>query len=255
MTFRILILGGTTEARELAGRLRERPDLALILSLAGRTANPVPQPVPVRTGGFGGVDGLAAYLSGNGIDLLIDATHPFAERISAHALAASGRTGIPLLTLRRDAWQRVAGDRWVEAGDIAAAVAALGKPPRRVFVALGRQELRPLETAPQHFYLIRSVDPVEPRPALPNADFLLDRGPFVHDDEVALLESNRIDAVLCKNSGGDAAYAKISAARALAIPVVLVDRPPAIGSVPLGTVAEMVMAVDHLLPPAEKRGE
>lgn len=255
MTFRILILGGTTEARQLAGRLRDRPELTVTLSLAGRTANPVAQPVPVRVGGFGGAEGLAQYLGEHAIDLLVDATHPFAARISANAGIASGATGVRLLALRRAEWQRHPGDLWTDVDTIAAAVAALGKPPRRVFVALGRQELAPLEAAPQHYYLIRSVDPVEPRPAMPNADFILDRGPFDAGREILLLRDNGIDAVISKNSGGDAAYAKIAAARGLAIPVLLVRRPATVAAAAVDDVAGAVAAIDHQLARATKRGE
>src|SRR6516164_2963870 len=155
---RILILGGTTEARELAARLAARADLEVIVSLAGRTKSPAPQPVPVRSGGFGGAVGLGEYLDQERIDALVDATHPYANIISANAAAAAHQAGVPLIALRRPAWRAVAGDRWIEAIDVADAVRRLGEPPRRVFVTLGRTELISLTTAPQHFYLIRSVD-------------------------------------------------------------------------------------------------
>ena len=136
-----LILGGTTEARLLAERLAARPDLAVTLSLAGRTANPVAQPVPVRSGGFGGPQGLADYLVAERIDALIDATHPYAAIMSANAAQAASSSGVPLLALRRPPWVAVAGDRWIEADDAAAAVRALGEVPRRVFLALGRNDI------------------------------------------------------------------------------------------------------------------
>src|SRR5580704_2403196 len=129
---RILILGGTTEARRLAERLADRRDLAVTLSLAGRTANPATQPVPVRIGGFGGAQGLAAHLAAERVDVLIDATHPYAASISANAAQASALSGVPLLGLRRPPWVAVAGDRWREVVDASAAVAALGEAPRRV---------------------------------------------------------------------------------------------------------------------------
>jgi len=255
MTFRILILGGTTEARQLGERLGARDGLAVTMSLAGRTANPVAQPVPVRSGGFGGADGLAQHLRDHAVDLLVDATHPFAARISANAVAASRTAGVRLLVLRRPAWQATEGDRWTLVDTIPAAVKALGEAPRRVFVTLGRQELQPLERAPQHFYLIRSVDPVLPRPDLPDAAFLLDRGPFELESEIALLRSHGIDAIVSKNSGGDAAYAKIAAARRLGLPVILVRRPPGDGPQPVSSVAEALAAIDHLASPEAKRGE
>src|ERR1700686_57100 len=132
---RILILGGTTEARRLAERLAGRQDLAVTLSLAGRTANPAAQPVPVRIGGFGGAEGLAAYLAAERIDALIDATHPYAAIIAANAARARRAAGVPLLALRRPAWVAVAGDRWSEAADAGAAMQVLGEAPRRVFLA------------------------------------------------------------------------------------------------------------------------
>lgn len=255
MTTRILILGGTAEARQLAGRLARRSDLSVTLSLAGRTAAPVEQGVPVRVGGFGGAEGLAEHLRQNGIALLIDGTHPYAARISANAAEASEKAGVPLLALRRPAWRAVEGDRWVEAESVAEAVALLGARPRRVFAALGRQEVGPLETAKQHFFLIRSVDPIEPKLASPRAEYILGRGPFDAAAERALLESRRIDAILCKNSGGDASYGKIAAARALGLPVFMVRRPELPAARTAETVEEAEAMVAHLLPRAEKRGE
>ena len=149
MKHHILILGGTSEARALAGRLGAHEGYAVTLSLAGRTANPVAQPVPVRVGGFGGAEGLARYLKAEGVSLLIDATHPFAARISRNAAQAAKRAGVPLIALRRPAWQQAAGDRWTLVGSVAEAVDVLGEKPRRVMVALGRQELAPFEAAPQ----------------------------------------------------------------------------------------------------------
>src|SRR5262249_40345718 len=146
---RILILGGTAEARALAGALAERTDVSVTLSLAGRTADPLPQCAPVRSGGFGGVEGLAAYLTAERVDALIDATHPYAAAISANAAEAARATAVPLLALRRPPWNRVAGDSWTEVGAMENAVTALAAAPRRVFLALGRKELRPFEAAPQ----------------------------------------------------------------------------------------------------------
>ncbi|MET2826194.1 cobalt-precorrin-6A reductase [Mesorhizobium shangrilense] len=256
---KILILGGTTEARQLAGILSARADLSITLSLAGRTESPVAQGVPVRIGGFGGADGLAAYLEEMRIDLLIDATHPYAARISANAAAAARKTGVPIFALRRPGWQPVKGDRWVLVDSVTDAVTALGLAPRRVFLALGRQEVAAFEAAPQHHYLIRSVDPVEPKLAVPDADYLLARGPFREADEGVLLRNHRIDAIVSKNSGGGATYGKIAAARALGIEVVMVRR-PALPDVPSAETAEALAAivdqfgVDHLARPVDERG-
>lgn len=247
MQHHVLILGGTGEARNLAARLKGR--CRLTLSLAGRTSNPAGQPVPARVGGFGGAAGLEAWLRREGVTVLIDATHPFAARITANAAVAARAAGVPLIALRRPAWQRHEGDRWREVGTVAEAVAALGPAPRRVFVALGRQELAPLLSAPQHFYLVRSVDPVEPPLALPSVAYLLARGPFVEDGEEALFRRYGIDAVLAKNSGGDATYAKLAAARALGIEVVLVRRPSSPeGGIIVASVDEAVRALAHLVP-------
>lgn len=245
----ILILGGTTEARHLAEALAPRRDLAVTLSLAGRTANPVAMPVPVRTGGFGGVDGLADYLRAHRIDMLVDATHPFASRIADHAAAAATRTGTAAFALRRAAWRRLPGDRWIERPTADAAIDALGALPRRVFLALGRQEAHVAERAPQHHYLVRSVDPIVPALRLPYLRTIEARGPFALADDIALLRDERIDAVVCKNSGGDGAYAKIAAARSLEITVFLVP-PPAPSTLTQWTsVLEAIAAIDHLLMP------
>ena len=252
MTRRILILGGTTEARDLAGRLAGRTGLEVTLSLAGRTAAPVRQPVPVRVGGFGGAEGLARHLAEQRIDLLVDASHPYAARISANAAAAAQIAGVPLLALRRPAWEAVEDDLWTLVESAQAAAAAIGDAPRRVFLALGRQELGPFEAAPQHAYLVRSVDPVEPPLAVPDATYLLDRGPFREEDEAALLAKHRIDAIVAKNSGGSATYGKIAAARRLSIEVVLIRRPDLPPANAVASVAEAEAAVDHWL--ASERG-
>ena len=247
MTHRILILGGTTEARQLAGMLSARADLAITLSLAGRTENPAAQCVPTRVGGFGGADGLAAYLRETCTDLLIDATHPYAAQISANAAEAARKNGMPIFALRRAGWEAVEGDRWTLVDTVGDAVQSLGPVPRRVFLALGRQEVATFEAAPQHHYLIRSVDPVEPKLAVPDASYLLARGPFGETAERALLEKHHIDVVVSKNSGGEATYGKIAAARAFGIEVVMIRR-PALPDVPsTETVEELAAMVDHFL--------
>jgi precorrin-6A/cobalt-precorrin-6A reductase len=222
---RVLILGGTMEARQLAERLAKRADLAVTLSLAGRTAAPALPPVPVRVGGFGGAQGLADYLLGQKIDILIDATHPYAAMISSNAAAAAPRARVALLALRRPGWTPVAGDRWVEVEDVAGAVQALGSAPRRAFLALGRKEIEPFTSAPQHSYLVRSVEPVTPPLMVPHAAYITARGPFAEADERTMLEQHRIDIIVAKNSGGPATYGKIAAARALSLPVIMLRRP------------------------------
>ncbi|MBZ9765781.1 cobalt-precorrin-6A reductase [Mesorhizobium sp. CA6] len=254
MTHHILILGGTTEARQLARKLVRRSDLSVTLSLAGRTKSPIAQGVPVRVGGFGGADGLAAYLREEQVDLLIDATHPYAARISANAAEAARQTDVPILALRRPGWEPVTGDRWTLVDNVTEAARALGTAPRRVFLAIGRQEAGAFEAAPQHRYLIRSVDPVEPELGVPDALYLLARGPFPEADERALLEEYGIDAVVSKNSGGEGTYGKIAAARALGIEVIMIRRPPLPDVPSTETVDALAAKVDHLFDAVAERG-
>ncbi|QRM53571.1 cobalt-precorrin-6A reductase [Sinorhizobium sp. BG8] len=250
----ILILGGTTEARDLAARLATREDIDVVLSLAGRTADPAPQPTPVRIGGFGGVGGLVAYLRSNAVDLLVDATHPFARRISVNARQASAESGVPLLRLERAGWDPVAGDQWVRVSSVDEAATALGHEPRRIFLAIGRQEVAAFEAAPQHHYLVRSVDPVEPPLDVPSAEYSLARGPFEIEGEIRLLRNHRIDAIVSKNSGGEATYAKIAAARALRLTVIMIERAQPSDGITAENVGDAVRLVDHLISPDKKRG-
>jgi precorrin-6A/cobalt-precorrin-6A reductase len=251
---RILILGGTTEARQLAGRLAGRAGLDITLSLAGRTASPAAQPVPVRIGGFGGAAGLADYLVRERIDVLVDATHPYAAVISANAVDAARRAQVLAVALRRPPWVAAVGDRWIEVADVHDAVRALGQKSRRVFVALGRNELGPFANAPHHHYLIRSVDPVDPPLPLPHASYVIGRGPFGEADDRALLREHSIDAVVAKNSGGAATYGKIVVARALGIDVIMLRRPPAAAGTAVETIEDAIAWLDHALTSAAARG-
>ena len=220
-----LILGGTTEATALARLLSGHPRIEAAVSLAGRTKQPVLPPLPTRIGGFGGVDGLAAHLAGNGIRAVVDATHPFADRISANAAAACARTGVPLLVLTRKPWTPGEGDRWIGVPDMAAAAEALRPLGDNIFLTIGRQEVAAFEATPDKRYLIRAVDPPEPLPALPRMSLILDRGPFTVEGELALMRGQGVEAIVSKNSGGRATDAKLEAARALGLPVVMVERP------------------------------
>jgi precorrin-6A/cobalt-precorrin-6A reductase len=251
---RVLILGGTTEARMLAERLADRPDLDVTLSLAGRTAAPARQPVPVRNGGFGGAPGLADYLVRERVDALIDATHPYANVISANAVAATCKIGVPLVVLRRPPWVAVAGDKWTEVNDVIEAVRRLADTPRRIFVALGRNELASFTQAPQHHYLIRSVDPVDPRLPLPHVTYVTSRGPFGEAEDRALMTAHKIEVVVAKNSGGAATYGKIAAARALGIGVIMLRRPPVPAAPSVETVDDALAWLDHALTSATARG-
>jgi precorrin-6A/cobalt-precorrin-6A reductase len=250
---KILILGGTTEARQLAERLAARAGLQVTLSLAGRTASPVPHAVPIRIGGFGGAAGLADYLVAERIDALIDATHPYASVISANAATAARRAAVPFVALRRPPWIAVAGDRWIDVSDARAAVDVIGRGRRSVFVALGRSELAPFTAAPQHRYLVRSVEPVDPPLPLPDITYVTARGPFTEANDRTLMQAHAIEVVVSKNSGGSAAYGKIAAARTLGIEVIMLRRPRA--SAPaIATVEDAVALLDHALASATTRG-
>ncbi len=224
---RILILGGTTQASQLARVLAARDDIKPLLSLAGRTQNPLPAPIPSRTGGFGGVEGLIAFLRMERIEALIDATHPFAAQMSAHAREACAQTGVPRLVFSRPPWTPGEGDDWIEVASIEEAVAALGEKPHRVFLTQGRLQLAAFAAAAQHFYLVRAIDEPAELALLPNRKFVSARGPFALEDELELLREEGIEILVSKNSGGEATSAKLLAARILRIPVVLVARPPA----------------------------
>ncbi|MGT2444602.1 cobalt-precorrin-6A reductase [Ensifer adhaerens] len=247
---RILILGGTTEARELARRLAEDVRYDTAISLAGRTADPRPQPVKTRIGGFGGADGLAHFLHDENIALLVDATHPFAARISHNAAEAAQRTGVALIALRRPEWEPLPGDRWTAVDSVVEAVSALGDRRRRVFLAIGRQEAFHFEVAPQHSYVIRSVDPVTPPLNLPDQEAILATGPFAEADEAALLRSRQIDVIVAKNSGGSATYGKIAAARRLGIEVIMVERRKPADVPTVGSCDEALNRIAHWLAPA-----
>ncbi|MFF0813681.1 cobalt-precorrin-6A reductase [Rhodococcus sp. NPDC003318] len=234
---RLLVLGGTSEARALAGVLVDEPGIECVSSLAGRVREPRLPAGEVRVGGFGGVDGLATWLRDNGVDAVVDATHPFAARITANAAAATARVGTPLLVLRRPAWVPVAGDRWHPVPDLATAARTVPTLGERILLTIGRQGVDAFADAPGR-YLIRAIDP--PEGALPaETELLLDRGPFTVESEIALLRDHRIEVVVTKNSGGPLTEAKLVAARESGIPVVVVERPALPAGVPVvGAVTE-----------------
>ncbi|WP_227435302.1 cobalt-precorrin-6A reductase [Methylobacterium sp. W2] len=228
---RVLILGGTTEASTLVKGLDPRIDATL--SLAGRTSAPKREPVPTRIGGFGGPEGLAAWIAENRIEAVIDATHPFAARIGRNAALACERTGVALLAIRRPAWERRQGDRWTEVETMVEAALALGETPRRVFLTIGRLEVGAFATAPQHDYVVRAIEPIGDALPVPRLTEIAARGPFDEAAEAAFLAERRIEILVTKNSGGPATYGKIAAARALGLSVVIVRPPrkPAVDSV------------------------
>ena len=220
---RLLLLGGTTEASGLAQALAAA-EVDAVFSYAGRTQAPLPQPLPTRVGGFGGVAGLRAWLRDQRISHVVDATHPFAAQISANAVLACAATDVRLIALERPAWAPQTGDHWLQVPDIEAAVSALPEAPARVFLAIGRQTLAAFARRPQHHYLLRLVDAAPDLP-LPQTTVLLARGPFTTEGDCGLLQAHAITHLVAKNSGGSGAAAKLHAARALGLPVILIDRP------------------------------
>lgn len=221
----VLILGGTAEARRLA----EQGTVAgyrMITSLAGRTAAPGPLPGEVRTGGFGGPAGLAAYLRQMGIAVLVDATHPYAARMGANAAAAARAAGVPLLRLDRPAWDPGPGDRWHAFPDRESLMQALPTLGRHALVTLGGADLTALPLARGIRITLRAIDPPDPLPDHPDLTLLLARGPFTQAAERALMTERGIDLLVSRNAGGTATRAKIDAARALGLPVAMLERPP-----------------------------
>ena len=222
---RLLILGGTGDAIELAHQAMSLPGVEVITSLAGRTSAPKKLLGAVRIGGFGGEAGLVEYLQAAQVDLLIDATHPFAAQISWNAAGAARKVEIPWLMLIRPGWVKSGLDDWIEVENIEAAVTAIPDGAARIFLTIGRQQLAPFASLTDRWCLIRSIDPPDSNILLPPGELLLDRGPFSLGQELKLLQDYRIDTIVSKNSGGDATYAKIIAARELDLPVVMVQRP------------------------------
>ncbi len=221
----VLVLGGTSEGNHLSRVLANEPGIRVVSSLAGRTTNPRLPEGEVRIGGFGGADGLAGYLLQNRIAIVIDATHPFAAIMGGNAERGCGQAGVPLLRLERPAWRPVDGDDWTEVDDWDEAAGVVAKRSRRVLLALGRRELAAFAALDHIWFLVRSVEPPNPMPRFARAEYLLARGPFVLDGERVLLAKHRIDTLVCRNSGGSAADAKLAAARELGIAVVMKRRP------------------------------
>jgi precorrin-6A/cobalt-precorrin-6A reductase len=225
---KLLILGGTSEASALAGAAVARfgDALRVISSLAGRTASPAPVHGEVRIGGFGGATGLAAYLRAEGIGLLVDATHPFADQMSRQARVAAEAAGVPRLMLQRPPWKRHPDDRWIETTDLTEAARAVRSVGRRAFLTVGSGDLAPFAPLHEVHFLVRLVDP--PRAPLPLRfyEVIVGRGPFALADERHIMARHGIDVLVTKASGGAATEAKLVAARESSLPVVMVRRPP-----------------------------
>ena len=233
---RVLILAGTSEAAALAEACAAHGGVETISSLAGRTRSPRHLAGGSRVGGFGGAAGLERYLRHAAIDRLVDASHPFAVQIGRHAAAAAAAAAVPRLRLLRPPWRPVEGDRWLEVDNLAAAARLLPEVGRRAFLTVGHKELDAFCGIEGVWYLIRTIEPPAgpPGPAL----CLQARGPFALADELALLRAHRIEVLVTKASGGDATYAKLAAARALGLPVIMVRRPPP----PAGPLVDSVAA-------------
>ena len=221
---RVLILGGTTEASVIATHLAARSDVTVISSLAGRVSQPRLPAGMVRVGGFGGLAGLISYLVDENIAVVIDATHPFASKISGNAELACNTLRLPLIALERPAWEPNEHDCWYTVPDTQAAASMVNHQLNRVFLSIGRQDLGAFSHCEDAWFLVRAIDePADKMPA--KSKLILQRGPFHLDHELQLLRNESISLIVSKNSGGSATYSKIEAARALRIPVVMIDRP------------------------------
>jgi precorrin-6A/cobalt-precorrin-6A reductase len=241
---RVLILGGTGDGAALAARVATIPGIEAIASLAGRTRDPSLPAGNVRVGGFGGATGLAEYLRQMQVDVLVDATHPFADQITWNAAKAAQEVGIPRLMLIRSPWEQVAGDRWIEVDSHVAAANVLDNKAKRVFLTVGRQELAAFAHLQDIWFLMRMIDPPGADALVPPGVILCDRGPFSLENEREIFIQHHIDTIVSKNSGGNATYAKIVAARELGVPVVMIQRPP---TPPGEQVADVEGAVTWLL--------
>lgn len=221
---KVLLLGGTREARTLATLLAARGGFQVVSSLAGRVREPRLPEGRVRTGGFGGVDGLTGWLLDNGIDAIVDATHPFAAAITDNAAIAAETARRPIVHLRRPGWTQLPSDRWLRVPALDAAATVVSELGERIFLTIGRQGVGTFARLLEPWFLIRSIDPPT-APLPPRHELLLARGPFTVAAETALLNERRIEALVTKDSGGEQTEAKLTAARTLELPVVMIDRP------------------------------
>ncbi|WP_417814891.1 cobalt-precorrin-6A reductase [Thalassospira alkalitolerans] len=226
----ILIFGGTGDANRIAGDLLQEfgSDLRLQLSLAGRTSAPrLPDGIPVRIGGFGGAEGIISWLGSEKIDLVIDATHPYATQISSHVAMACHAVATPCIQFQRSVWKQTDQDRWIMVKSLADAANILPEHGERALIASGRKDLAHFEGLEKTWLLVRTVEsPTEPF-NLKYGEWLIARGPFTVAGEIELLQRHNIDVIVSKNSGGSATEAKVLAARELNIPILMVERPGA----------------------------
>ena len=239
MTRRVLILGGTYEARGLAQALARRADIEPVYSLAGRTSSPAVPDCAVRTGGFGGAEGLRTYIEDERIAAVINAAHPFAAQITRHSDEACASAGVPALRLVRAPWRPKPGDNWIDVADLRAAAAQLPPLASRVFLSTGVKDLDAFADR-DAWFLVRIIE--KPPHPLPLAQYTVirERGPFAVEDEAALFAKHRIGAIVTKNSGGAATEAKLTAARRMGLPVVMVARPAPAGGPTVETIAAAI---------------
>ncbi|CUW40515.1 Precorrin-6A reductase [Magnetospirillum sp. XM-1] len=247
MTASLLILGGTAEAADLARVLAGTRGLRVVSSLAGRTATPRLPPGECRVGGFGGESGLADYLRREAVTMVVDATHPFADRMGWNAARACAGLGLPLLRLQRPAWVAGPKDRWTEVESWDEAIPILRRMSRRVFLAVGRQELDAFAGLDDRWFLLRFAEEAAPNPAPARFALVADRGPFTPEGERDLLLAHDIGAIVCRNSGGTAAHAKLAAAAQLNLPVIMRRRPPRPEGLSVGSAEEAARWVETLL--------
>ncbi|MEM5581328.1 cobalt-precorrin-6A reductase [Roseibium sp. AS2] len=240
----ILLLAGTFEARQVAERLAAMPPGVRVTASFAGAVNDLPDlGVPTRVGGFGGPDGLGTYLKEEAVSLLIDATHPFAARMSRNAAAAAEATGVRLLRLERSPWRPEAGDDWRHFPTLDAAACAL-PPAARVFLSIGRKDVGQFTQRSDLFALARMIEP--PGVVLPDHwRLILARPAQAAADEIELLETHRISHLVTKNSGGARSFAKIEAARQLNLPVWMIDRP----HLPPADTVDSLSALLHRLQP------
>ena len=241
----VLVLGGTAEARALAAALHGVPDVRVVSTLAGRVARPRLPAGEVRIGGFGGPDGLVAYLRAQGVDAVVDATHPFAERMSWSAAQACARSGVALLRLERPPFERDPRIDWREVASLDAAAALLPAAGRRVFLTTGRQGLAAFARVEHAFFLVRCVEPPDPATLPAEHELVLDRGPFSLAGELELIERHALDVLVTKDSGGAMTRAKLDAARARGLPVIVVARPPRPVAQTVATVEQALRWLAH----------
>lgn len=242
---RVLILGGTGEARELARSLSSDPRYFPVTSLAGLTREPEMIAGETRTGGFGGVKGLAQFIAEQDIDVVVDGAHPFAAQISTNAVEACASSGVPCLRLERPRWEAQGGDEWTVVDDVGAAAFAI-PPEAHAFVTVGRQEIGTFFSRDDISLLARMIE--RPNVTIPgNAEIMLARPPFTVEQEKTLMLARGISLLVTKNAGGEATYAKVEAARRLNLPVIMIARPKKPPALTVSSSEEMLSLIGETI--------